>query len=80
MKEEYVIKKSPIDYQDIVDGRQNTMSINKGMFQPGEHIRFIEVRREKKKTGRECWAEVERLFNGTLLKFRVVKAWNSQKL
>ena len=74
MSLKYLIRKNPIAYADIESGRENTLWVHddKKCFKPEEMIHFVEVVNGKR-TDKGCWARIERVYEGRLIKYRVVR-------
>jgi hypothetical protein len=83
--EMYIIRKEAMQFQAILDGRENTLLVHddEGCMEKEEKIRFVEIR-ERQRTGRECYCRIERIYarNGKSLviyrKEREVN-WKSEK-
>ena len=70
----YLIRKNRAEYAAIEDGRENTLWVHddKRCFKPDEKIHFVEMINGKR-THKGCWANIERVYKGRLIKYRVVK-------
>jgi hypothetical protein len=72
--EQYQVRKSQLNFQGILEGRENTLLVNGECFRTDEIIRFIELDHKRKRTGRECFCRVEHVYGDRLIKYRRVKA------
>ncbi len=70
----YLIRKNRAEYAAIEEGRENTLWVHddKRCFKPDEKIHFVEMINGKR-THKGCWANIERVYEGRLIKYRVVK-------
>ena len=79
----YLIRKSRVNYEKILSGKENTLLLQKNKcVQPGEIVHFVEVENGKR-TGRECWTTIQKVYNDRLIQFAIHRTedrtWNSSK-
>lgn len=70
----YLIRKNRAEYAAIEEGRENTLWVHDDTrcFKTDEKIHFVEMINGKR-THKGCWANIERVYEGRLIKYRVVK-------
>lgn len=71
--EVHSIRKSTIEYENIVAGCCNTMVVKGLGMNIGDQIRFVEINTAGRKTGREVFCNIERIYDNERARRQLVK-------